>query len=105
MKYISSALLLFVVCNSFAQIKVEGVVKDSIGNPLELANVIAINQETKMLDSYAITNDKGRYKLSLKNNASYKIQVSYIGMKTYEEILATKTIIFPKIFRLKQILP
>ena len=59
MKYILSTLLLVITCTSFAQIKVEGVVKDSVGNPLELANVIAINQETKTLDSYAITNDKG----------------------------------------------
>ncbi|MGK0427560.1 MAG: hypothetical protein ACJAUR_001673, partial [Ulvibacter sp.] len=40
-------LLLLVVNISFAQIKLQGVVKDSIGGePLELANVIAINQET-----------------------------------------------------------
>ncbi len=68
----------------------EGFVKDSIGNPLEMANVIAINQATKTLDSYAITNDKGRYKLDLKPNASYKIQISYIGMKTFESIFNTQ---------------
>ena len=38
-----------------AQIKLEGVVKDSIGQPLELANVIAINQATKAMQGYAIT--------------------------------------------------
>lgn len=101
MKYILSALLLLVACTTFAQIKVEGVVKDSIGNPLELANVIAINQETKMLDSYAITNDKGRYKLNLKKNSSYKIQVSYIGMKTFDELFSTKEINLTKNFSLK----
>jgi hypothetical protein len=76
--------------HSFAQIKVEGIVKDSIGNPLELANVIAINQETKALESYGITNDKGRYKLSLAKNANYSLQVSYIGMKTLTEAISTK---------------
>jgi len=89
MKHLLATLLLLVVSNTFAQIKVEGIVKDSIGNPLELANVIAINQETKALDSYGITNDKGRYKLNLKSNVSYKLQVSYIGMKTYEEVIIT----------------
>jgi len=75
---------------SFAQIKLEGVVKDSIGNPLELANVIAINQESKALDSYGITNDAGKFKLSnLKKNTAYKLQVSYIGMKTFEETITT----------------
>lgn len=94
-------MLLSVVTSSFAQIKVEGVVKDSIGKPLELANVIAINQETKTLDSYAITNDKGRYKLNLKNNATYKIQVSYIGMKTSEELITTKEVDLTKDFVLR----
>ena len=57
MKKLITAILLCVVSISFAQVRVEGIVKDSIGNPLELANVIAINKETKLLDSYGITND------------------------------------------------
>ncbi len=73
----------------FAQVKVEGVVRDSIGNPLELANVVAINQDTQVLDSYGITNSDGKYKLSLSKNTPYKLQVSYIGMKTYEETFQT----------------
>jgi len=79
-----------VVGQAFAQIKVEGVVKDSIGNPLELANVIAINQETKALESYAITNDRGYYKLALGKNSTYSVQVSYIGKKTATETISTK---------------
>jgi hypothetical protein len=83
-------LILLVVNTVFAQIKLEGVVKDSIGNPLELANVVAINQETKALDSYGITNNEGSYRLNLNNNTNYMLQVSYIGMKTAEELVATK---------------
>ena len=91
MKHILTTLLLIVVSTTFAQIKVEGIVKDSIGNPLELANVIAINQATKILDSYGITNDQGKYKLNLKNDTKYEIQVSYIGKKTAKEILDAKS--------------
>lgn len=91
MKVKISMLFLLITTSAFAQIKLEGVVKDSIGDPLELANVVAINQETKALDAYGITNDAGRYKLSLKPNASYKLQVSYIGMKTGEELLQTQS--------------
>lgn len=83
-------LLLLLATQTFAQIKVEGVVKDSIGNPLEMANVIAINQETKALDSYGITNGDGKYKLSLSKNQKYKLQVSYIGLKTAELLIETK---------------
>jgi len=102
MKHLLTALLLIVASHSFAQIKVEGTVKDSIGNPLDLANVIAINQETKTLDSYGITNDKGRYKLNLKKNTAYKLQVSYIGMKNFEEIINTKEVDISKNFNLTE---
>ncbi len=87
MKYIHSMLLLFVVSISYAQIEVKGVVTDSLNAPLELANVIAINQETTGLEAYGITNVKGEYTLELSANNTYKIQVSYIGMKTFEEVL------------------
>ena len=100
MKRIVILLFLIVASYSFAQVKVEGVVKDSIGNPLELANIIAINQETNNLDAYAITNDKGAYKLNLQKNASYKLQVSYIGMKNHEELITTKEITIHKSFTL-----
>lgn len=74
-----------------AQVKLQGIVKDSIGNPLELANVIALNNASNTLDAYAITNDKGQFKLSLKQNASYSIKVSYVGMQTLDEVLETQT--------------
>ena len=66
MKYFISILLLSISGLTFSQIKLEGYVKDSIGNPLELANVIAINKATSALDSYGITNDDGKYRLDLK---------------------------------------
>ena len=89
MKKIIMLLCFVVAINSFAQVKMQGVVKDSIGTPLELANVIAINQETSALESFAVTNDKGRYTLSLGKNGKYKLQVSYIGLKTFEQIITT----------------
>ncbi|WP_422105939.1 carboxypeptidase regulatory-like domain-containing protein [Winogradskyella sp.] len=93
-------LCLIVASNSFAQVRMQGVVKDSIGTPLELANVIAINQETNALESYAVTNDKGKYVLSLGKNGKYKLQVSYIGYKTFEEIISTTDVNITKDFKL-----
>ena len=84
-----SVLLMLVASATFAQIRFEGIVKDSIGAPLELANVVAINQETKALDSYGITNNDGRFKLSLEKNSTYSIQVSYIGMKSLAVAVTT----------------
>ena len=101
MKKLILLLLLVATSTTFAQIKVEGVVKDSIGNPLELANVVAINQTTNILDSYGITNEQGKYKLSLEKNTSYKLQISYIGMKTREELIDTKETNITKDFTLQ----
>lgn len=72
------------------QIKLEGVVKDSVGTPLELANVIAINKQTQKLDAYGITTPEGRYRLSVDKNTAYNIQVSYIGMKTLQAEINTE---------------
>lgn len=94
-------LVILVAGQSFAQVKMQGVVRDSIGSPLELANVIAINTETNTLDAYAITNDKGRYIMSLNKNTKYKIQVSYLGMKTAEESVTTVETDITKDFTLK----
>ena len=68
----------------------KGVVRDTLKSPLDLANIIAINQETNVLESYGITDAKGAYSLKLKKNKSYKIQISYIGMKTFEEVISVK---------------
>ncbi len=89
-KIIIASLFILISSFSFAQVTLKGVVKDSIGEPLELANVIAINSETKAMASYAITNEQGQFKLDLDKNATFTVQVSYIGMKTSSESLTTK---------------
>jgi hypothetical protein len=42
-------------------IKFDGLITDSKAQGLEMANVIAVNTNTKTMDSYAITNDKGKF--------------------------------------------
>lgn len=85
MKKLLFIFLLFAPTFVFCQVKIEGFVKDSIGSPLELANVIAINKATSTLESFGITNDQGKYVLSVAKNETYKIQISYIGMKSLEQ--------------------
>lgn len=78
---------------SFSQsVKFEGVIQDVGKTPLEMANVMAVNTVTKAMDSYAITNDKGKYLLNLKPNANYSIKVSYLGMQTKELVISTSTL-------------
>ena len=102
MKIYLSTIFLLIFYFSYSQIKLEGYVKDSLGNGLELANVIAINKATSALDSYGITNEDGRYKLNLKKNTIYSIQVSYIGMKSAAERLETLTSDLTKDFILQE---
>ncbi|CAL2083555.1 TonB-dependent receptor [Tenacibaculum sp. 190524A05c] len=90
MKKITFLFFLFALTSVFSQITMKGVVRDTLKSPLDLANIIAINQETNVLESYGITDAKGAYSLKLKKNKSYKIQISYIGMKTFEEVISVK---------------
>ncbi|MBU2929152.1 TonB-dependent receptor [Winogradskyella psychrotolerans] len=98
MKNILALLFTLVVMSSFAQIKMQGVVRDSIGEPLELANIIAINKESNTLESYAITDANGKYVISLGENGTYSVQVSYIGLKSVDETIVTKEIDITKDF-------
>jgi hypothetical protein len=41
-----------------------------------MANVMAVNANTKAMD-YAITNDKGKFSLSLKANTTHLIKISF----------------------------
>ncbi len=84
-------LLLFATTFSFSQsITFQGIVKDTTNAPLEMANVMAVNQVTKTVDSYSITNDKGKFQLSLKANANYNVKFSYLGLKSKSLVVATK---------------
>jgi len=81
--------LLFSFACKAQNIRFEGFIVDSNTLGLEMANVMAINQATNGMDSYAITNDKGKFQLSLKANSSYKIKVSFIGFQPKEIELKT----------------
>ena len=77
------ALLFAMPMGLFAQsIELRGTVKDSIGNPLELANIIATNKAEGTLESYGITDAQGRYKLELAVNTTYELKVSFLGLKS-----------------------
>lgn len=91
-KYITCVAFLCVASISFSQVKIKGVVSDSLKSPLELATVVAFNEVSKTLESYKVTDPNGNYELTVTKNTSYKIQVSYIGMKTFEELIEVKEV-------------
>jgi hypothetical protein len=83
------AFLFTSICFS-QSVRFDGFIQDDQKNPLEMANIMAINIATKAMDSYGITNDKGKFQLTLKPNTSYSIKVSYLGMKSKEISIATQ---------------
>ncbi|MEP2936774.1 MAG: TonB-dependent receptor [Gilvibacter sp.] len=65
-------------------VKVRGVIKDSVGAPLELANIIATIKATGEIESYSITNHEGRYQMDLPVNNTYILKASFLGLKNEE---------------------
>ena len=100
-KYIT---LIFLLSTSiiFSQLKMSGKVTDSIGTPLELANIILIDSDSNTLETFAMSDNEGNYKLSLKKNNKYNLQVSYIGMATFSQMLDTGENDIVKNFSLRQ---
>ena len=98
--YLTLAIVL-ISSIGLSQVKLQGVVRDSLGTPLELANVIAINKQSSALESFGVTAEDGKFMLSLSKNQTYNMQVSYIGMKTYEEEITTQNIDITRDFNLR----
>ena len=59
------------------EVQVRGAVTDSIA-PLGFANVIATNPESGNLAGYSITNNDGRYALSLNAGQTYVLRASFL---------------------------
>lgn len=78
-------------------IKVQGIVTDSLGTIIEMANVMAVNTDLDKMDGYSITGEKGQYALNLKPNTNYQLKVSYLGFspKTVDLKTESKDIYIP----------
>ena len=71
-------LILMAICPMYGQeVQVRGTVTDSIA-PLGFANVIATNSESGNLAGYSITNNDGRYALSLNAGQTYVLRASFL---------------------------
>lgn len=67
-----------------------GLVKDSLSNAVELANVVAYHAETDRLTSYAVTDEEGRFYLKLENNTRYVVRSTFIGYKTSQDTIVAE---------------
>ena len=89
MKYHKLFFVLLIYSNSFGQINIKGIISDSLEIPLQSASIVAINKASNALETYALSDEKGFYKLSLKESTAYKIQVSSLGLITINDLIET----------------
>lgn len=73
--------ILFISSIHSQSYRILGVITDSLQTSLPYTNVIAkpLSESTTM--AFAITDEKGRYKLILQANESYTVTVSYLGFQ------------------------
>ncbi|AZQ43463.1 outer membrane beta-barrel protein [Nonlabens ponticola] len=80
-----AAMLLTSIAAHSQNVKITGIVIDSAGTPLQMANVIAYGSN-KSLGAFGITNQDGRYQLlGLKKDSTYTLKVSFLGLQATEE--------------------
>ncbi len=86
-KLLWAVVLLFTVSLSAQTVKLRGTIKDSIGQPLELATVIAVEQSSGDTESYGITNYEGRFQLDLPVGNTYILRASFLGYQNQEKVI------------------
>lgn len=88
-------LLVFLIGVSLAstaqKVQITGFVKDSLGAPVAMANVIAYKKLDNAMTSYGITNDQGKYKILVPNNETYLLKVSFIGLTAERKSITVTT--------------
>ena len=62
-------------------IRLEGVVIDSLGVAISTANIVAKNLDTDRMDNFAISDLDGKFSFGIKKDTPYNIKVSYLGFK------------------------
>ena len=68
----------------FSQVNLSGEIKDQTGYSIMGANIIAVNNETQILDGFGISNENGYFSLNLKKDTEFNIKITFIGYKPIE---------------------
>ncbi len=83
------SIRLFILTGFFSiqaqQLRLEGQVIDTLQQPLEYANVLAIPRSPALDIAFSISDEAGNYKLLLEKDSTYTIEISYIGYKKISE--------------------
>ncbi|WP_297337641.1 carboxypeptidase-like regulatory domain-containing protein, partial [Algoriphagus sp.] len=87
---ITAFLLLLISASAWSQTKpLIGQVLDSLNQPIAYANVVVINQSTQKIGGFGITNEEGRFKVTLTSGPEYLLRVSFVGYQQFERVIST----------------
>lgn len=81
-------LIFFAAIRLSGQVKFEGIVKDSIENPLEMASIVLVDTASNTMVTYGITAADGKFSLKVNPNKVYKLQISAFGLRTLNDFVS-----------------
>lgn len=67
------------------EIKLSGTISDTLNQPLQNANVLAIPASQNAQIKFSISDSEGNYKLSLQSGQTYSLEVSYLGYSPFKD--------------------
>jgi len=79
-----------------------GLVLDSLNRPIAYANVVPIYQNTQKIAGFGISNNEGKFKVTLLEGPAYLLRVSFVGYSQFEKALSTWDSDTPQVVILKQ---
>ncbi|MBZ9652430.1 carboxypeptidase-like regulatory domain-containing protein [Psychroflexus montanilacus] len=81
--------ILFLICNSIlnAQTKVQGTINDSQGNAIPFSNILVKKDSLSSIISYAYSDAKGKYNISIKESGEYTLVFSSLGYTSQNKII------------------
>lgn len=84
------SFLLFSFSANAQKLRIEGTVKDTIGAPLEMANIIALSAADTSMLGYAFSDESGRYRITVDGSENYFLRFSYLGFQQLEISITAK---------------
>jgi len=90
MKFLITAILMFVSIFIHAQFNLSGEIINSEKEPLIGATVVLLESIDTTMHSFALTNDDGRFNIEDVEKGNYILQVSYIGHNNYSQSLISE---------------
>jgi hypothetical protein len=85
MRYCIFILTIFWAIQAFSQNTLKGTVTDNNNNPLQYATVVLLHPSDSTMAYYAISNTKGNFELNSVKQATYILQISYLGYKSFSK--------------------